>query len=678
MYEQPGQSGHVSLTDTYVLGYGQLHVPTLDEVGGETALFNNPTEFDTYTSAVIACANWPELTDQAAATVAIGRAVTGFQIEELMSFCDIALAAPQTLPYLATTLAAAWRTISEDDATTRGNVALEAWTRLAIGGWTNSLQLRGALDARCENASRATATADIFLVRAVGAALDQWADDDLHAALRRLADFEDIECDVAFELGMTQLRAAVESKEPADAAVHLDAAAQMFDHSSIEGERPDAVAFRLACAAVAAFLLAQPVPEGSATAIENAVGHWYLGYLNEVPHWRQARAQTGAAWAALVADLQKVSALDDYTWLEPITLLADIGRIYLSHNSSMLLANPRQEPGELQLPTRTRAAAQLDREETRAGVPVAIGPRLDSALAASAERADLIDRWLTSVPDHLPDLPTEVIDAVATARIRIREAPRAGKRDASRDAAISDGIREALADNLDGDTLARVVELLEPVLGMRTVLDAPHVSLASAQESLREHLVLRELHEGLRMLLPAEHAAWFSSLNVVLTALCRVAAITIDHTQGGERRLPWHGDIAEGSQPAEHRLADYIAQSIQILTGIRTHVEVPNIGGGRADVVIPVAGEEFVIEVKRQTAQRTDAQLTAAYADQAAQYTHTRTPFAFLAVLDLTRHQARLGLDASFWISEWTDGSVTRALIGLRILADVAPPSDLS
>lgn len=562
MHEQPAQPGYASIIGALIPGYGHLQVPSLSEVGGETALFSNPTELDTYTSAVIACASWPDLTDHAAAIDAIGRAMTDFQIEELIGFSDIALAAPHALPDLAATLAAAWRTISENDTTTRGNVALEAWTRLAIGGWTNNLQLRGALDARCEHASRATAAADIFLVRTVGAALDQWADDDLQTALQRLAGIEDIECDVAFELGMTHLRAAVESDDPADAAVSLDAAKQMFDHSNIEGERPDAVAFIAACSAVAAFLRVQPVPEGSATAIENAVGHWYLGYLSETPHWRQARAQTGAAWAALVADLQAVSAVDDNTWLEPIKLLADIGRIYVSHNTSTLIADPRQQPGALQFPAET-ATVGPDSTQAAAGVPVAIGPRLDAALAASAERADLIDRWLSSVPDQLPDLPTEVIEAVAAAHARIRETP-PGKVDASRDAAIPDGIREALADNLDDDTYARVVALMEPVLAADVVLEAPQVSLVFAQQTLQEHLVLKHLNERIRVLLPGEYATWFGPLNVVLTALTRITAIAIDHTQGGERRLPWHGDIDEGSRPAEHRLADYIAQGIQI------------------------------------------------------------------------------------------------------------------
>lgn len=676
MQEQPDEPAQVNLIGALIPGYGHLQVPSLSDVGGETALFNNPTELDAFTSAVVACAYWPDLTDRAAAVNAIGRAMTDFQIEELIGFSDIALAAPHALPDLAATLAEAWRNISENDTTTRGNVALEAWTRLAIGGWTNNLQLRGALDARCGHASRATAAADIFLVRTVGAALDQWADDDLQSALQRLAGIEDIECDVAFELGMTHLRAAVESEDPADAAAHLDTAQQMFDRSNIEGDRPDAVAFKAACRAVAAFLRAQPVPEGSATAIENAVGHWHLGYLNEIPHWRQARAQTGVAWAVLVADLQDVSAVDDNTWLEPIKLLADIGRIYISHNSSTLIADPRQPPGALLPPGVTRTASP-DLTQADSGVPVAIGPRLDAALAASAERADLIDRWLTSVLDHVPDLPAEVIEAVAAARARNRESP-PGKGDASRDAAIPDGIREALAGNLDNDTYARVVALMEPVLAAELALEAPQESLEFAHRTLQEHLVLKDLNQRIRALLPAEHDLWLGSLNVVLTALARIAAIAIDHTQRGERRLPWHGDIDEGGRPAEHRLADYIAQGIQILTGIHTHVEVPDIGGGRADVVIPVNGEEFVIEVKRTTAKRTDVQLAVEYADQAAQYTHTRTPFAFLAVLDLTRNQARLGLDASFWISEWTDGTVTRALIGLRVLADVAPPSELS
>lgn len=674
---QPGGPGTAGLVGALIPGYGHLHLPTPAEVGGEEALFSEATGPDRFTSAVIACAWWADLSDHAVASDAIGRALADFHIQELIAFNDIALAAPNALPDLATTLASTWRSISESDTSTRGNVALEAWTRLAIGGWTSTLPLRGALDTRCEHASRAAAAADIFLVRSVGAALDQWADHDLRASLERLAGIEDVECDVAFELAMSHLRAGVESGEPTAAAAHLDLAATMLDHANLEGDRPDAVAFNVACKAVAAFLRQQPVPAGSAEAIENAVGHWYLGYLNETPHWRQARAQTGAAWSALVIDLETVTAVDERTWLEPLKLLADIGRIYVSHHSSTLLADPRLQPADLEFPAPPGPAAGPG---DRVGVPIAIGPRLDAALAATAARVDLVDKWLASASSHMPDLPTDVLDAVAAARERIRESPPGGKGDASRDAELPDGIREALADKLDPDTYNQVTVLLEPFLAETTAMleQAAPRPITTGYRALQENLVLTRLHKQLRVVLPEEHTQWVGPLDVVLTALARVTAIAIDHTQGGERRLPWHGDIDDGGKPPEHRLADYVAQSIQLLTGIHTHVEIPNIGGGRADVIIPVNGEEFVIEVKRTTAVRTNEQLTDEYADQAAQYTHTRTPFAFLAVLDLTRHETRIGLDASFWVSEWTDGAVTRALIGLRVLADVAPPSDLS
>jgi hypothetical protein len=334
-------------------------------------------------------------------------------------------------------------------------------------------------------------------------------------------------------------------------------------------------------------------------------------------------------------------------------------------------------PGELRLQSEPERAIPLTTDDV-AGVPIAIGPRLDAALAASAERTDLIDRWLTSVADHLPDLPADVVDAIAAARQRIREAPPPGKGDASRDAVFHDSIRGALASVLGDVEYARVEALLGPVDLLVQPLDAPEPSVEFANRSLQEHLLLKRLNDRIHAILPDEHALWFDPLNMVLTAITRVTAIAIDHTQGGERRLPWHGEVDAGRRPPEHRLADYIAQGVQLLTGIRVHVEVPNIGGGRADVVVPVRGEEFVIEVKRETATKTNDELTDHYANQAAQYTHTRTPFAFLAVLDLSRQTTRLGLDASFWVTPWTDQTVTRALVGLRVLADVASPSTLS
>lgn len=663
------------LAPALVLGFDDLQVPTLIEVDGEGALFNESGPLDAYTSALVAVRWWDQLDDPGAAAHAVQDALLTFEIEELITFGDVVLTAPSALGGLHKTLAVAWRMIEESDTDTRGNVALECWTRLALGGWTTSLQLRGVLAARCEQAARSNAAADIFLVRTVAAALEQWRDVELLSGLESLAGIEEVECDVALELGMSHMRAAVESADSAAAAASLLSAETMFVHANLEGARPDAVAFMTACRAVASFLQAEPIPAGSARAVSNAVGHWYLGYLSEAGHWRQARAQTGAAWAALVADLDALSALDDSAWLEPITLLADIGRVYVAYNSTTLLADPQHFP-----PWADRLDPEPSaREEPRdQAVAVALGPRLDAALAASAERLELIDRWLAAAAQHLPDLSVDAVNAIAAARERLREQPPPGKVSASLDSDVPRVVREALADTLDDNTYDQVTALLGPVFAASELLQPAPVSVTVAHHNLQEDLLLKTLNRRISELLPDEHRHWWNPLNVTLTALVRVTSIAIDQSQGGQRRLPWHGDIAVGALPPEHRLADFIAQMLQGLTGIHCHVEVPNIGGGRADVVVPVMGEEFVIEVKRSTTTRNNAQLVQDYADQAAQYTHTRTPFAFLAVLDLTPHESRLGLAESFWVAEWSDGPTTRAVVALRVLANVATPSSLS
>ena len=655
---------------TVVPGYGVLDVPTLGEIS-ESTLFTGADGIGAFDSAVIATASWADLADSQAAVDFITESVTAFDIGELIAFNDIVLAAPVALPDLAGGLEVAWKAIFEADFSTRGNVALEAWTRLALGGWASgSLGLRAALDQRCTHAAQASAAADVFLVRTVGAALGEWRDGDLVAALGRLAEVDDIEGNVAFELGMVHLREAVEADEPANAAEFLDEAFRMFELADYDEYRPDAMAFKTACSAVAAFLRHEPIPDSSASDITSAVHDWYVGYLGEAPHWRQARAQVGGAWANLVTDLERIADLDSDAWLDAGVLLSDVARVYISHHSSTLIADPNSWPEPA-----GDGAARAERR-LREGVAVAIGPRLDATLAASAERIKLVDRWLGIIVENQPKSDQAARDAMSAARQRIRESPPPGKLDASRGAGLPDSIREALGDQLDPSALDQVVDLIDK-LGAEGGLELTR-PMGHGQANLREHLVLKSLHEQMAAIAPSEHAQWWGVLNTVMTALVRVAAITIDNEQGGARRLPWHADDGDEKKPREALLADYLAQALQFITGIHVHVEVPNIAGGRADVVVPVGTEEFVIEVKREERLLTDGELTAAYADQAAQYTHTRTPFAMLAVLDLVRRTSRLGLDGSFWVARWTDGSVERALVGVRVLASVDTPSSLS
>ncbi|WP_020578891.1 hypothetical protein [Actinopolymorpha alba] len=680
-HDQPVPSSHAE-TLTLIPGYGTAgELPTVEGAGGETTVVTNPPhelEPDVLYERVLAlCASWADLTDRAGVTNWLESAVPLLGIEGLIDFNNVVLTSPAALGDLADVLAKIWEVISADDGS-RGNVALEGWTRLALAGWTESLPIRAALGKRAARAAQAHAQADGFLVRSLGAVLDQWPDAESRNSLERLAVIEEVECNVAFELGMALLRQAVSVDDLADAAGVFAAAYDMFNRANLEGERPDAVAFGTASSAVGAFLIGQPVAEETISKVQGAITEWYNGYLGLVPEWRQARAQTAGAWAALLTDLGKLSDLDR-PWLDATRLLADVGHLYSAHNSMIMVADPRKLPslfGDiLPLPV----APDADRVDHPVGIPVAVSPRLDAALVRTADSLELVDRWLDAMTQRLPDDVEEAaVDAINRARERIRSAPPTGKAGASRESLIPEEIREALSERLDEAELALVEHTLGPLL---TPADATIVRAGITDDRpvpLAEELTLAGITAQLSALLPDEFDIWGPRVTQVLRAVIRVVTIAIDREQGGARNLPWHRDPDE-RKPPEAELADYLALGIQLATGNRCHVEVHNTGGGRADVLIPIGTEQFVIEVKRITAKRTNDALTTEYGPQATEYTKTGAPFAFLAVLDLTRHASRLDLADSFWVDEWHDDSGrTRALTGLRVLGKVDPPSSKS
>jgi len=219
---------------------------------------------------------------------------------------------------------------------------------------------------------------------------------------------------------MSALRKAVCASATCEAIEELNRAQDRFNGACIEGERPDAVAFATACAAVARFLGGDPILEESVSSLDTAAREWFLGYLGEVPHWRQPRAETAAAWALLVSDLYKLHDLDSPAWFEPAKLLADVAHIYCAYNSSTLLADPRRLPG--------RSVVENNNAEYDGPLPIALGPRLESALGDNAQRIYLAERWIAAVAERLGsgEAP-EVFDASAgaaalqAALARIRE-----------------------------------------------------------------------------------------------------------------------------------------------------------------------------------------------------------------------------------------------------------------
>lgn len=441
---------HTSSADlvlALIPGYGKLRHANLDDFGGEIALLNHATheQVDMLAATVSLCSAWRSLADPVAAATFIENAAAELDVSELIDFNDVVLAAPAALPALATGLARVWRRIATNNQTLRGNVALEGWTRLALGGWcASTLPIRGTMSTRGSNAVDGETEADIFLVRSIASAAEAWAEPDLVPVLESLAEVEDVEPDAAFELGMLDLRAAVEATDMDNAIAALGAAIGNFNRACIEGDRPDAVAFRTASEAIRDFASGRTVSANLADAVQRAVTDWLHGYLGEDRHWRQTRSDTAPQWAALVRDLAAVADIDEPAWYDTAALLADVGRIYVAYNSNTLLANPTSGA----VPPQGRP-----QEPTPTPTPVIVAPRLDAGLAATADKLRLVDRWLTAKATNTGTAAdAHAFAAISEARERLRVTPPdppapPGKSEASRDA-LPEAVREALKDLL--------------------------------------------------------------------------------------------------------------------------------------------------------------------------------------------------------------------------------------
>ena len=67
--------------------------------------------------------------------------------------------------------------------------------------------------------------------------------------------------------------------------------------------------------------------------------------------------------------------------------------------------------------------------------------------------------------------------------------------------------------------------------------------------------------------------------------LLRFVMLYIDKQSGGKRAEPWQMPFtSRRAAPTEDTLADSLARWLRATSGVRAHVEVPDIGGGRVDV----------------------------------------------------------------------------------------------
>lgn len=646
-------------------------MPDLEALGGEDLIFAERGEVltDPRNVTVLAalCNQWDHLGRHDEAASYIIDSVRCSSALALVDVLNVILGNAHTLHDVAEPLTTALSELSADPSIL-GAVAVEGWTRLALGNWCSGLQLRAGLVSRAQKGG--ARDEGIFLVRAVGAALERWRDQELLDALTGLASKEDIDDDVAYEVGMHYLNVALGNASRATAIEALHEALRWLRLAAATDGRPNAVTFSLAVEQLVRFVAGEKITIQAVDAVRDAVLSYLQGYSNEVRHWRQPRADTAACWADLIRVLHEVADLQDPAWWEPGKLLTAAARVLDAHRSLVLLGDP-DSTAYADASAGTDADNAVAVASRQSGLELLLRPPVQEALRSREENIALIDRWLEQAGEE------GVITEPAAAAVR----------------EVRESLREQVS--VDPKGLLPSVPALSRMLGLDTD-DLARLNRLAKHPELLERLetlaALREERPGptiaenfaLGRLLPIlREVQGYSdaspSIDWMVLQLLRFVMHYIDKQSGGKRAEPWQAPFtSRNAAPTEDKLADSLARWLNATTGVRAQVEVPDIGGGRVDVVVILDRLRLVVEVKREFEAKSQDELVAAYGVQAVQYASADSPFVFLAVLDLARREVRADVQSCLWVRHLTlpeQGSRTYGLTTARVQANLAPPS---
>lgn len=626
--------------------------PTIEEIGGEelvysemTTLLNDPSLTDVVR---LLCRSWPDLKRPEVAAEFVVSATRSVHLGEFADILDVLLGSAEVLPAVAGGLVKNLR----DEVRTmdvRADIAAEGWTRLALGEWCRSLEVRSALVGLADDGHTSP-----FLIRALGAALAEWHDTDIEQSMVRLVNDKDVESDIAMELGAYRLVKAAESTTEALAIAELQESVRWFARANNAEERRDAPAFHLATSSLLAFADGRPIDAETVANLENAATEYLLLYRNLEPHWRQPRAQAISEWVSLVESMRRVSALDEPAWFEPAALIDQAAALFCAHQSLTLVVHVGTNSEEL----------------PSVGVAAIVQPRIKAGFAAQAHSVSFLDQWLamkereSQSGEYISDVYRRFARSIAELVDRTGGSP----------PKASSG---PLDDLLAARRLLRTKAASESPSMRTAIIGATPLVIPARELGLEEERVVRRiLGDSAALVGPLAPEVEKEAISL-LAVMVKYSSYLINQVQSGERKVPFLG-ISEAPFPAEYHLADGLNDRL-LSHGLPSQIERTDVGGGRVDIALQFARFQLFVEVKRELTVRSNVDLFASYADQAVQYAGTDIPLAFLAVLDFSRHEVRVDLDHAFWTAAHsTATSRVYAVTGLRVQGNVASPSKSS
>lgn len=628
-------------------------VPSIADLGGETEVFavGQALIDDPRLPVVVqtVCNEWSRLADREAATRFIVDSVTTKNLFALQELLEIVLSSVDVVPAIANPLQLGLK--ARAGTSVAGQIVLEAWTRLALGDWSGrTLDLRAQLT---EVSSTVADDATQHLTRSLGAALSRWEESELEDALVDLTENYAVRGDAAFELGLNSLRKSAMAGDAVVAGDRLADAVKWLEIAN-EDDRSDASAFLCVARQVLDFHHGRPITQTGIDAAADAVFTYLDGYRGLGRHWREPQADSSLAWLTLVTRLRNASGVDEPArWLHASDLIDGLAAAYVSHRTLALVIKPDALAGSV-------ARASTDQP----GILALMAPRISRSLVSRAAAAELLDVWLA---EHEDQPFTGEVEAIQVVRKQLYET----------------GVPRPKDDSGSGatDVLSRIWPR-----GQDTILPTGSTETLPA-ELASEFALVSELHQSSyaqerlveRITSEVDHVMggpqpYNTELRAALTMVVRFIAFHLDEAQNQKRTTPWLR--SDAPWPEEHEIADDLNRALR-LVGFNSWVEVPNVAGGRVDIIIQFQRCRLIIEAKRIARSLGNDKIVEKYGDQAVQYAATDIPVAMLLVADYSRRSTRIDLDGCFWTTshQVTTGSRTAALIGVRAQANVAPPS---
>ncbi|QHK19802.1 hypothetical protein GU243_08730 [Pseudarthrobacter psychrotolerans] len=330
---------------TLLNGLDLRYAVSVAELGGEEAIYQQGQLLAGQGWLIPAvdalCREWPTLINHENARDFLVEALQEADLFTFDGLADVISLSPAALREAATHVVELLRAFNQS-ADLRQDMALELWTRLAIGGWCSALEVRAALATRARHAASAGEDASPYLVRSLGAAFDRWNDNELEEGLRLFADAEDSNSDSLMELGFHSIGRAAAAGTLTAALDEMHMATVWFTRAEQDDDRSDAHTFALITGRIHHFGSGNPITPEDVTEVEDSVYTYLSGFVGEEPHWRQPRADTSASWARLISSLAGVADLHQQEWMDAANLIAAAADVYVAHRSLTLVIDPSQ------------------------------------------------------------------------------------------------------------------------------------------------------------------------------------------------------------------------------------------------------------------------------------------------------------------------------------------------